>query len=45
MTRLEQLEAKLAARKDKPGFEKNCEEIQAQIDRLKNPPTPQEFDL
>lgn len=36
MTRIEQLKQKLAARQNVPGYEKNCEAIQAEIDRLEH---------
>lgn len=35
LVRIADLERKLAARKRQPGYEKNCEEIQKQIDNLK----------
>lgn len=34
MTRIEELKAKLAAREGKPGLEKNCEAIKAEITKL-----------
>jgi len=35
LVRIKTLEAKLRARKGKPGYERNCEEIVVQIDNLK----------
>ena len=34
MTRLEELRAKLKARDKKPGYEKNCDDLRAEIARL-----------
>lgn len=35
MTRIEALEAKLAARKDKPEFKENCAAIEAELANLR----------
>lgn len=35
LVRIATLERKLAARRNQPGYEKNCEEISAQIENLK----------
>jgi hypothetical protein len=40
MTRIEELKAKLRAREGKAGYEKNCEMLKAEIERLT--PKPKE---
>lgn len=45
MTRLEQLEQKLAAREKTPGYEKNCEALRAEIAKLKEAASGPEFKL
>lgn len=43
--RLASLRRKLEARKDTPGYEKNCEKIRAEIAKLEAAHSGQEFDL
>jgi hypothetical protein len=43
MSRIAALKAKLRARENTPGYEKNCEAIRAEIARLETSPPPEDL--